>query len=86
MLSVKITSESVESKIPLIWIGIIRLSIEYCETDENTSGLILYNFAKILLQISEDKGTSKWGRGLLSAIGINRQNTISVKLVPYDFI
>ncbi|XP_044253867.1 ectopic P granules protein 5 homolog isoform X2 [Tribolium madens] len=78
MRDLKFSGESAESKVPLLWIGIIRLTLQYCEIDENTTGVILHKFAKILIQISEDKAGSKWGRGLLSAIGISKQDAISI--------
>ena len=50
------------------------MSIDYCEIDEPCCGSLLYKFAENLLQRSEEKD-SKWGRGLLGAIGILKQTT-----------
>lgn len=64
---------------PLIWSDVINLSLKLCESDEPFTGAVLYKFAQILLQVAEDKEGSKWGRGLLGAIGIVKQTTISLK-------
>ncbi|XP_063908736.1 ectopic P granules protein 5 homolog [Zophobas morio] len=76
--NLKIGGENSESKVPLLWFGILRLALLHCEKDEATTGIILHRFAKILLQLSEDKGSSRWGKGLLSAIGISKQDSISI--------
>ncbi|RZB40249.1 ectopic P granules protein 5 -like, partial [Asbolus verrucosus] len=79
--NIKISGENTESKVPLLWFGILRLSLLHCEKDEPTAGIILYKFARILLQLSEDKGSSRWGRGLLNVMGISKQDTISIKFL-----
>lgn len=71
-------SESVEPKLPLIWSGFLNLVHQHAEHDEPYCGTILRKFVEILLQISEDKGNSRWGSGLLSVIGLNKQDTSSL--------
>lgn len=67
-----------ESKVPLIWLGIVKIALKYCEIDEPVAGGLLYKFSQVLLETAEDKGGSGWGRGFLNAIGINRPDTISL--------
>ena len=81
--NLKIGGENSESKVPLLWFGILRLALLHCEKDEATTGIILHRFAKILLQLSEDKGSSRWGKGLLSAIGISKQDSIYIKYLRW---
>ncbi|XP_060530773.1 ectopic P granules protein 5 homolog [Cylas formicarius] len=71
-------NESTEPKIPLVWFTILRLALDHCDKDETGSAILLYKFAQILLHMSEDKSGSRWGRGILSAIGMARQECVSV--------
>ncbi|XP_045481046.1 ectopic P granules protein 5 homolog [Harmonia axyridis] len=75
--------DSVENKIPLIWLGILNIALKYCEVDESAAGGCLYKFSQILLQIAEDKGNSSWGRGILSVIGISKADSVSL---PFKFL
>ncbi|KAJ8949813.1 hypothetical protein NQ318_000511, partial [Aromia moschata] len=77
MVNVKI-NEVVEPKLPLIWSSFILLVLQHCNKDEPFCGASLHKFAQILLQISEDKGGSRWGRGLLTAIGLTKQGSLSL--------
>ncbi|XP_028134145.1 ectopic P granules protein 5 homolog isoform X1 [Diabrotica virgifera virgifera] len=77
MMNIKI-NESTEPKIPLIWCGFLMLVLQHAEKDEPTSGTILYKFTQILLQICDEKGPSKWGRGLLNVIGLSKQGNVSL--------
>lgn len=74
----RFSSETVEPKVPLIWCGFLTLVYQHAEQDEPYCGTILRRFCEILLQISDDKGSSGWGRGLLSAIGLAKQSTMSI--------
>ncbi|CAG9856312.1 unnamed protein product [Phyllotreta striolata] len=78
LVSVKI-SESTEPKIPLIWCGFLMLTLQHADKDEPHSGAVLHKFARILLQISDEKGPGKWGRGILSAIGLSKQGPVSAE-------
>ncbi|KAJ8984462.1 hypothetical protein NQ317_012528 [Molorchus minor] len=77
MVNIKI-SDTTESKMPLLWCSFLTLTLQYSDKDEPFCGSILHRFAQILLQISEDKGNSGWGRGLLTAIGLTKQGTLSL--------
>ncbi|XP_050307718.1 ectopic P granules protein 5 homolog [Anthonomus grandis grandis] len=70
--------EPLESKIPLLWSSILNLGLEYSAKDEPTAGALLYRFAKVLLQISEENGSGNWGRGLLNAIGLSKSESASL--------
>lgn len=50
-----------------------------CEIDEAAAASNLYKFSEILLQHAGEKGGNGWGRGLLGAIGIVKQQQISLK-------
>lgn len=78
LVHVKCT-EATESKIPLLFFCIINLALTQCDKDEQTAGVILHKFAKILLQLSDDKGGAKWGRGILNVMGITKQDGVSLK-------
>lgn len=80
LTNVKVTEET-EPKLPLIWSDIINLSLKYVEIDEARCGTLLYQFTQLLIQLSEDKEGSKWGRSLLGAIGIVKTNSMSLKYV-----
>lgn len=71
-------SESVEPKLPLIWSGFLTLTYQHADKDEPYCGSVLRKFCEILLQTSDDKGNSKWGRGLLSVIGLGKQGSLSL--------
>ncbi|XP_056634672.1 ectopic P granules protein 5 homolog [Diorhabda sublineata] len=77
IINVKI-SEGTEPKMPLIWCGFLMLVLQHAEIDEPYCGAVLYKFSQILLQFSDEKGPSKWGRGLLNAIGLTKQANISM--------
>lgn len=71
-------SESVEDKLPLIWSGFLNLVYQHAEHDELYCSTILRKFCDILLQISEDKGSNRWGRGLLTVIGLGKAGTLTL--------
>ncbi|KAG5874036.1 hypothetical protein JTB14_007998 [Gonioctena quinquepunctata] len=77
MMNIKI-NESTEQKMPLIWCGFLMLLLQHSEKDEPYCAIVLHKFSQILLQISEEKAGSKWGRGLLNAIGLNKQGNLSI--------
>ncbi|CAG9823224.1 unnamed protein product [Phaedon cochleariae] len=77
MVNTKI-NESTEPKMPLIWCGLLMLVSQHSEKDEQFCAVVLHKFAQILLQTSEDKGGSRWGRGLLTAIGLSKQANLSL--------
>ncbi|KAK9871044.1 hypothetical protein WA026_010002 [Henosepilachna vigintioctopunctata] len=80
--SIKI-SDTIESKLPLLWIVLLDLSLKHSETNESATGAVLYRFSQILLQISNEKGSSGWGRGFLNVIGITKTASISL---PFKFL
>ncbi|KAF7282452.1 hypothetical protein GWI33_002679 [Rhynchophorus ferrugineus] len=71
-------SETAESKIPLLWLTMLKLALEMCEDREASAATLLFKFADVLMQLSEDKGGGRWGRGLLNAIGLTRQEAVSL--------
>lgn len=76
-------NESVETKVPLLWFSILSLALDLCDVDETTSSTLLLRFVDILLQTSENKAGTTWGRGLLSAIGLSKQeaSTLNFRFV-----
>lgn len=72
-------SESIETKLPLIWYAIAKTSLNFCSEDEANAGIILYKLAQNLQQYSEEKEPSKWGRGLLNVIGITTNSGFSLQ-------
>lgn len=71
-------SEEIEAKIPLLWVDILTMSLDYCEIDEACSGFLLHKFAQTLIACAEETEGSKWGRSLLGAIGIIKP-TVSIQ-------
>lgn len=74
-------SESIECKVPLIWGDVLTLALKFCKTDEACAGAMLYKFSQILSNLSDEKEVSKWGRGILGAIGIVKQSPPSLQYV-----
>lgn len=74
-------NESMEPKLPVLWLVILKLSIQSCRSDEPGTSLALRRFSEILSHHSEEKGLSGslWRRGILGAIGIGKQPQISLK-------
>ncbi|KAF2894637.1 hypothetical protein ILUMI_11535 [Ignelater luminosus] len=70
---------SLEDKLPLFWSQLLYLALIHSNIDESTAGLVLYKFSQYLLQITADKGISGWGKGILGAIGIVKQDSLSLK-------
>lgn len=71
-------SEAVEAKIPLLWFDILTAAGKSCEIDEAAAAANLYKFSFVLLQHAGEKGGNGWGRGLLGAIGIVKQQQITL--------
>lgn len=74
-------SENTETKLPLLWWTILKYSLIICHADESTAAIILHNFAQNLINMVDTKGPSGWGRGLLNAIGLNKQNVPSITYI-----
>nr|CAH7757239.1 unnamed protein product [Callosobruchus chinensis] len=72
-------SGTTESKIPLIWLILLDLVIKNAERNERFCAVVLHKFSQILLEISEERAASRWGKGLLSAIGLAKQDDISIQ-------
>nr|CAI5847173.1 unnamed protein product [Callosobruchus analis] len=72
-------SGNTESKIPLIWLILLDLVIKNAERNERFCAVVLHKFSQILLEISEERAASRWGKGLLSAIGLVKQDDISIQ-------
>ncbi|CAH1956914.1 unnamed protein product [Acanthoscelides obtectus] len=71
-------SGTTESKIPLIWLNLLDLIIKHVDKNEIFCAVVLHKFSQILLEIAEERATSRWGRGLLSAIGLSKQDDTSI--------
>lgn len=64
---------------PLLWFDILTAAQKSCEIDEAVAATNLHKFSQILLQNAGAAGSNGWGRGLLGAIGIVKQQQISLK-------
>ncbi|KAL1505767.1 hypothetical protein ABEB36_005253 [Hypothenemus hampei] len=69
---------TLEDKVPLLWYAIIKLALQQCNTNELIAATQLQKFSHVLLQIAEDSNSTKWGRALLSAIGLTKSDSISL--------
>lgn len=74
-------SESVESKMPLLWSKALHLCQRQCEyTSDYTTGVrYLLKIAQCVTQSAEHRAGAGWG--LLGAIGICKPHTVSNKYV-----
>lgn len=80
-------SDLIEDKLPLFWVQVIRLCLKLCHSgSEEKCAIILRRFVhQHLLLIAENKGAPSesnavsWGRGLLGAIGLIKQNAVSLQ-------
>lgn len=63
----------------LLWFDVLTAAQKSCEIDETAAATNLHKFAQILLQHAGEKSSNGWGRGLLGAIGIVKQQQISLK-------
>ncbi|KAK5643248.1 hypothetical protein RI129_007093 [Pyrocoelia pectoralis] len=70
---------SIEDKIPLIWSQFLKLALIHCNIDMRSGSIILYKFSQLLLQQSAEKRISSWGKGILGAIGIVKNESLSVR-------
>ncbi|KAF5275551.1 hypothetical protein FQR65_LT04154 [Abscondita terminalis] len=70
---------SIEDKIPLLWSQFLSIALLHCDIDMQSAYILLYKFSQLLLQIATEKGISGWGKGLLGAIGIVKQESVSLK-------
>lgn len=68
-----------EPKLPLLWSSVLCLALEGCAIDTVVVRNCLQKFAEVLLEQSGDKNTSRWGQGLLGALGIMKQPQMSLK-------
>lgn len=78
-MSYQLYSEPIESEVILLWFDILTAAKKGCIVDEAATATNLHRFAQILLQYAGEKGGNGWGRGLLGAIGIVKQQQISLK-------
>lgn len=69
----------------LLWFDVITAAQKSCEIDEAAAATNLHKFAQILLQHAGEKSGNGWGRGLLGAIGIVKQQQISLKYAKTFF-
>ncbi|KAK9711668.1 hypothetical protein QE152_g25341 [Popillia japonica] len=71
-------NEETEAKVPLLWVDILTMALDYCEIDEACSGMLLHKFGHTLINCAEENEGSKWGRSILGAIGIIKP-TVSIQ-------
>lgn len=55
-----------------------------CQSNERDVSVVLQKFSQLLLQLAAEKGVGGWGKGFLGALGIVKQDTISLRYV-FDF-
>lgn len=63
---------------PLLWSNFLLLSVQFADKDEMACAIALQKFSQILIRTAEDRGTNKWGRGLLNVIGLSKQDSMSI--------
>lgn len=68
-----------EDQVPLLWSQFLNVAYIYCQINESNTGVVLYKFSQTLLQMISEKGITSWSRGLLGAIGIVKQDNVSIK-------